>query len=252
MRILCDWKSEKELMDIEMEYELVRIKTVSEFLSRTDLRDKTFKTIYREYKQQFMGLSGGITRFRNEARLLGYNYKVSQRQFRRGVNHSLTAFKAFESIVRTLNQSPNSVLFFDVSTFAFEVNPRRAWQSKQRPAFFYSSTNYKRYHILLSANVSGVFAYQVVLGRVHSETILEFLFRCQQKLRSNSANTQCCIVLDNATIHKTARMKRMVAATDITFLFTASHCPYMNPVEECFRFLKSKYRNKHRINEFIN
>lgn len=134
----------------------------------------------------------------------------------------------------------------------FETNPRRAWQSNEKPGRFYSSTNYKRYHILLAAGINGVFAFRVVLGKVYQEIIVSFLLSCWRELRIRQALTDIHVVLDNATIHKTDLMKRLSAGTGMKFLFTSCHSPFMNPVEECFRFIKSKYRNRHHINEFIH
>ena len=251
-KLLSNWPSEKELMISEMNYELQRIQTISEFMMETDLRDRTLRVIFNEYKEQFPRFTNGLARFRNEIRLLGYQYKVSTRQFKKNANHPFIAFKAFESILQAVSQVPESVLFFNASTFSFEVNPRRAWQCKEKSACFNSSTNYKRFHILLAAGNVGIFAHQIVLGKIYSETIVDFLFKCWQQMRSQNPTTSLYIVLDNATVHKATLMKKMCVATGTTFLFTASHCPFMNPVEECFRFLKSKYRNKHRIHEFVN
>ena len=37
----------------EMNYELERIQTISEFMMETDFKDRTLRVIFNEYKKQF-------------------------------------------------------------------------------------------------------------------------------------------------------------------------------------------------------
>ena len=134
----------------------------------------------------------------------------------------------------------------------FEVNPHRTWQSKESLAYFYSSTNYRRFHLLLAVGISGAIAYQVILGRVKKEAIAEFLCECWKEMQRKQPGTQIKVVLENATLHKTELIKRICVETGMSFIFTAPHSPFMNSIELCFRFLKSGYKNCHNINELIN
>ena len=97
-----------------------------------------------------------------------------------------------------------------------------------------------------------VFAYQMVLRKTPRQVIAKFLFSALERFTQQNPGTQTTLVLDNATIHKTILMKNLAVSTKTRFLFTASHSPFMNPIEECFRFLKCKFRNKHFIDEFCN
>ena len=137
MKTLSDWPSEKEQLNRELEIQLAQTRLISAFLARTDLMDLTFTAIFEAFKHEFPDSSCRINKFKEELKLLGYSYKVSKRQFHKPANHSKISFKAFNSILQSLKNSSDSVLFSDASTFSFEVNPRRAWQSKKS---HYSST----------------------------------------------------------------------------------------------------------------
>ena len=250
-KTLCNWREDEWQLNEKVKIDFFRICSVSEFFSRVDARDQTMKELFLKFKQQYNEVATGFNRFRNEAKLLGYQYRVSKREFRKFASHPSVSFKAFESILNALDKFPQSVLFFDASTFMFETNPRRAWQSKKKPTRFYSSTNYKRYHVLLAAGVDGVFSFKIVLGKVQQEIIVDFLLQCWQEFQIQQPLSNLHLVLDNATAHKTQLMKKLCATTGTRFLFTSSHSPFMNPVEECFRFIKANYRNRHRINEYF-
>ena len=150
-KTVCNWRTSEWMISERIRIDFERICRISELFSQVDTRDRKMKELFLEFRQMYNKIIVGFSRFKNEAKLLGYQYCVSKREFRKSSIHPDVSFKTFESILKVLEQFPRSVLFFDVSTFMFETNPRKAWQSKEKPTRFYSSTNYKRYHILLAA-----------------------------------------------------------------------------------------------------
>ena len=228
------------------------LKTQAKFMKEEDLRDKTMFKIFSDFQTSHLQTKSSFAKFRLNALRLGYKYNVSQRVFRMKAGHSKISFLALEEILFSLETKPNQTLFFDCSTFCFEVNPRRAWQNKEKRSTFNANTNYKRYHLLLAVGVHGVFAWQIVLSGVCSGTIASFLHQCSPRLRQSDTRQQVTFVLDNETQHKTDLVKSVCLSEKASFVFTAPHSPYINPIEECFRFLKCKYRNRHSINEYFN
>lgn len=251
-RILTNWIEEFGTVNEAIEKDIARLRTTGTYLQANDLRDDNLKRIFVDFKRQFGSIRNGMGSFRKDLKLLGYQYNVSRRMFRKKTDHRRVSFFAFETILLGLRNSSESLLFFDVSTFMFEINPHRAWQSKESPAYFYSSTNYRRFHLLLAVGISGVFAYQVILGGMKKEATAEFLYECWKEMQRKQPGAQLKVVLDNATLHKTELMKKLCVETGMSFIFTAPHSPFMNSIELCFRFLKSSYKNCHTIDELIN
>lgn len=128
---------------------------------------------------------------------------------RRRFGHEIISFLTFRHIVRTLGDAPNTLLFFDQSTFLFEVNPRRIWLSRANRAIYVSSTNFKRYHLLLLVNLDGAVAWQFYTGRSNSLVLCRFLLSSLISLRQAHLLTRFQLVLDNATLHKTISFKRL-------------------------------------------
>ena len=248
-RFLCGWENFEEENVWKLMTELTELQAEADFLKEVDLREKTLSTIHGSFNARQPHLMNSFRKFKLNAKRLGYQYNVSRRIFRTRAGHSQISFFAFEEILWSLKNKPMQTLFFDCSTFSFEVNPKRAWQNKDCPTTFNTSTNYKRFHLILAVGLEGVFAWQIVLNKVYSEAIANFLLQCSQRMRSSSVGQPATFILDNATLHKTDLMKSVCRSEKATFVFIAPHSPYMNPIEECFRLVKSKYRNRHLIDE---
>lgn len=232
--------------------ELRQVYAIREFLEAIDTKDRTICELGEEFCRGNEEFRPCRSRFYAAARLVGFRYLVSRRIFRQKPNHKQACFFALKEIICRIFRSRSSTFFFDATTFCFETNPRRAWQNSANKTSFFSSTNYLRYHLLMVLGAEGVFAFQVVLGKVPSSAIFAFLHEVAAVLRADPGVVAPTLVLDNATVHKTQLMKRLARCSGLTFVFTAYHSPFMNPIEEAFRFLKSEYRNLHAINELAN
>ena len=214
--------------------------------------NKTIRQLHRLFNATQVNIEVSFGKFYQAVKLIEYKYLVSTRTFSTRPNHFRTAYFAFEAIARTLINAPNSLLFFDSTTFSFEINPRTSCQHREHRGVFKSSTNYKRFHLLMLISTTKVYAYQVVLGKVLPHSIALFLFHTLSKFKADSPDQDPIFILDNAKIHKTQFIKRCAVASKTSFVFTAPHSPYLNSIEERFRFLKCKYRNRHNIEEYLN
>jgi hypothetical protein len=50
-------------------------------------------------------------------------------------------------------------------------------------------------------------------------------------------------------MHKTELMKLLAGAGVASLTFTGPHSPFINPIEEAFRFIKAPLRNRHFFDE---
>lgn len=64
-------------------------------------------------------------------------------------------------------------------------------------------------------------------------------------MRSNPkyADRNLILFMDNAAIHKHPIILEVARMFDVTILFNCEYSPWLNPVEQLFRFLKSKIRD---------
>jgi len=223
--------------------------TVHNFMAKTDRADRPLETLWQMLVATEAGNGIRRVQFRSALALLGFDYQVSLPVFPLTPQNRKTVFFAFLEISRHLAFDPQRTYFFDSSTFVFTHNPRRAWQSKEHRTTFKTSTNFRRFHLMLVLGPTGVFAAQLVLGKMTKGATLSFLVEVVAALRQDGDSLGSVLVLDNARLHKTEDVKALCDAGDTTFLFTAPHSPFMNPVEDAFRAIKAPDRNRHRIDE---
>ena len=229
--------------------EMKEVYAVSDFLESVSTGDKALKRLHADFVSRLPGVKLTLGRFRRALMLLGYAWRVSTRVFRKRPNHGRVSFLAFRQILRRLAHQPSHLFFFDCSTFLFEQNPRRSWQTRLTPTAFFSSTNYRRFHLLLVIGETGPVAHQIIAGKVPKGAVASFLARVCQRLREACGEQPVTVVLDNAQVHKTELMRRLAGSTGVCFLFTAPHSPFMNPIELVFRRIKAGHRNRHEIKE---
>ena len=158
----------------------------------------------------------------------------------------------FFHIVYSFDQAPKSILFFDQTTFLFEVNPRRAWQRKDDRTEFFASTNYYRFHLLMVVSLERVVGLQIFQKRVDTLTISQFLLTVIEGYQQTCPRTQLSLVLNNKTLQKTVLIKQLCAILRTNFVFTAPNFPFLNLIELCFRYLQVSLRNTHDIQESVN
>lgn len=241
--------------------------------------EKTRRKICNDYKKSLelvvkvdnvmkSGYNGGVTRKEHYDRLvwqeglkpsfksfckalevLGYAYRVTERVYREKPNHENITFRAFARIVHEINVNMDSIAFFDQSTFTFEHNPRRSWQSRTNRTAFISTTNYKRVHLLMMVNLQGFYCWQLYTGKSIAQVLCRFILRSIELMSTRNDGRGIKIVLDNATMHKTHLFQKLSFMTKTKFIFTAPHTPFLNVIERCFRFLKAPIRNNHEPNE---
>lgn len=55
------------------------------------------------------------------------------------------------------------------------------------------------------------------------------------------------LIMDNCSIHRSARVQAMCQARGVTIHYLPPYCPFFNPIEESFHVLKSYIRRVYRV-----
>jgi hypothetical protein len=233
----------------EIRAELLFAAALYDILESTDRRDKTFSNICQLVEARLGAGPVSPRRVRRALKLLGFGYNVSHRTYKTTTEQRRATFFALASIFRELNLNQQNLFYFDTTTFSFETIPRRSWQSPTCRTWFAGNSNYKRYHLLMVMGRDKVVAWQVLVGSVTTIVISSFLMSVLGAIREAHPSRVPVLLLDNCKLHKTELAKRLAESNLAVFTFTGPHSPFINPIEEAFRFLKGPARRTHFLNE---
>lgn len=225
---------------------------VRNFMEGVDKSDRSLTNLLHLFKK---GADHGTVcqrKFRRALGLLGFRYNTSQRVFRTTPKQREATFMALDNIFLNLINQPNSVNFFDATTFCFEAHPRRSWQSWNSRTYFPSSTNYKRYHLLMILGRNGVRAWQICVGKMTTAVVAQFILLACTNFRTSQPQETPWVLLDNAKMHKTELIKRLSSSGVVSLTFTGPHSPFINPIEEAFRYIKAPLKNRHFFDQFAH
>ncbi|MCA9750255.1 MAG: transposase, partial [Romboutsia sp.] len=88
---------------------------------------------------------------------------------------------------------------------------------------------------------SGVAAYSYKTGSYNSNTFIDFII--SELVPYFNENRNKVLIMDNARIHKTDEVQRILREHNIAFRFTVPYSPQLNPIEEFFSMLKAHYNS---------
>jgi len=103
--------------------------------------------------------------------------------------------------------------------------------------------------VLVAISKNGILCYEVCKTPFNSEKFKEFLL---QKLLPGLKNKNPVLVMDNCRIHKTADVIRTITAAGVSYKFLPAYSPQLNPIEEMFSSIKSRYKSANSIPGGVN
>jgi len=129
----------------------------------------------------------------------------------------------------------------DESRFCSESNRVTSWSEKGE-AVVYSGY---RYGTALNCFGSIDLKNGHFIGSFHERGNSDATIEHFQKVRdSYEDNIPLAFIIDNATWHKTKKVKDFCVENNITLLFLPPYSPEYNPIERVWSFLKSKVRQR--------
>jgi transposase len=127
----------------------------------------------------------------------------------------------------------HDTISIDESSFVSCDSTRRGWALRGKHVFKQPPRSRKRVSLLLAIDRHGVVAASMKFGSYNSVAFAEFL-------KSLPVNKR--VLLDNASIHRTAIVRQTARDKNLQLIYTPPYCPWFNPVEHAFSVAKSTYR----------
>jgi transposase len=84
-----------------------------------------------------------------------------------------------------------------------------------------------------------VINYEIKVGAFKGEDIASFLEISRRLI--NRQTSQAVVIMDNASIHHSVSVREYTSKSGMRIHFFPPYCPQLNPIEEYFGTLKSRY-----------
>jgi len=148
--------------------------------------------------------------------------------------------RAYSLNLRTI---PMDKLFFlDETGFNFHTSRNYGYSPINVPCNSYVPANRGRnVSFLMMINNRRILNSTSLVGSYNSERFLEFIVDCVEKGYIRRDNF---IVMDNCRIHKTSAIVSYFERNNFNILYLPPYSPQLNPIEEVFSLVKSKYHSK--------
>ena len=136
-------------------------------------------------------------------------------------------------------RSDTIVLAQDESRFASESNRITSWSTKG------VSVSYSGYRYGTSLNCFGSFNLNTghLISSFHDTGNTLTTIEHFEIVRKHYGDKPIAYLIDNASWHKTKKVKEYCEENNITLLFLPPYSPEYNPIERVWGFLKSKVKN---------
>jgi len=181
--------------------------------------------------------------------VLKYRYKVKQVVI---LPEKYNVDEHNESIVEKQkilqNLGIDNVVSIDESAFYKEMATCRGWCKKGcKLKITKSKLRFKRYSLLMAINSKRIIDYILVEGSINATIYKDFITNLIPKI--NETN----LLMDNASIHKTAALKQLLNENNKNPVFTVPYTPDLNPIENTFSIIKHHVRkNKPKTIEDVD
>jgi transposase len=113
------------------------------------------------------------------------------------------------------------------------------WSPRSNPVqLTYSFKRSERWSLLPALTINGYLSYMIFQGAITSELMEEFLEYQVLPFCNPHPAPNSVIVLDNASIHRSARVQQLCEAAGVILEYLPPYSPDYNPIEKSFKQLK--------------
>lgn len=188
------------------------------------------------------------TLHKNITKILGYKYSsANQLNFRREKVNKYGIIEIFLIKRFQLLKISPLLIYIDESSFNNTKRKRRKWIKKASQNHFYDHGRIKSMNLILAISNKKVMNYFINKRNNNSTTFTIFLKNLKKNVLSSKDtksmydNNKICIIMDNATIHKTNIVKDYLNSTKFQVLYLPPYFPDLNSAEFAFRNMKIKF-----------
>ena len=136
--------------------------------------------------------------------------------------------------------NPESICFFDWTSFASTNFKRRSWTIVGKKGVKSAEYKYSRLHMFALLGPTGLIAFQFVQGSMSREVVFSFLSKAIKEFikRLMQAGQQLTVILDNSNMNCSIAVKEFASANQCKLLFTPPNSSFCNPAELLFAWIK--------------
>ena len=182
---------------------------------------------------------------------MGYSWRKANNRPPRFLRQGIQGDKAiFIEFLKLLEKMEFTVCYVDECCIHASALPLYTWSKKgQDPEKMIRATT-NRYNAI-AALVQGRCMFHVKKGPSNQDTFIEFVENLYTELKlllsSSQLKYRTVIVLDNARIHLTKRVRESVKKLGMVFVSCPPYCPEVNKIEHLFGTLKNKLAQRNLI-----
>lgn len=139
----------------------------------------------------------------------------------------------------------NKLVSIDESSFNTLMIPTKGWYKKGHKLVKYtkSSTKRIRYSLLCAISNDKILLFKLFKGSINSTQFCSFMSEFNKKYKNRH------IIIDNASIHKTIKVRQIMKISSNELLFNVPYNSESNPIEMLFNQLKCYVRKDFPNNE---
>ena len=146
---------------------------------------------------------------------------------------------------------PENLVFLDELGFNNHTKRSYGYSTKNSKAYYpANASKSKNISLLCAITLNGCIAYEYKEGSFNSDSFSNFILN--QLVQYFRVNRQAVLVMDNARIHHSRMVINILQQNNIPFKFLPPYSPQLNPIEEFFAMIKSKFtRQEFRVHSVL-
>lgn len=164
-------------------------------------------------------------------------------------------FKLNYSLLKGNLGSKEAIYFMDGVHPQYQARARCGWIRKNQDKTLPTFSGWRRKHMIGAINLANLQLVATENPKINGDQIVNFLQRLEEE---NSDKEKIYLICDNASYHKSKKVKEYLANTKIELVFLPPYSPNLNPIERLWKFMHSIttnnkfYHNFEQFSEAIN
>jgi transposase len=133
----------------------------------------------------------------------------------------------------------SQILFLDETGFNLHTSPSYGYSAKNMPAIRrVPKQRGRNVSVFAMISCEKILAYKIIVGPFNSTSYLDFL---TQEVLNGNISTGKILVCDNVAFHRTLTIREYLEANGVIYKFLPPYSPDLNPIENVFSTLKTRY-----------
>lgn len=146
--------------------------------------------------------------------------------------------KTFSTFLRLMNNE--DLIYLDETGFNLHTRTKFGYSPINTPVKSLRPANKGRnVSLLCLINCNNILNFSIIEGAFSSKTFLEFIDDCNEKGFFKNKT----LIMDNVAFHKSINILDFFQEKNIKHMFLPPYSPSLNPIEEVFSCIKSRYFN---------